>query len=188
MKRHDTHGNAPPRAGHAQATRANEHDLIDHDRRLLLSVMSLRSAVSVCVAWSAGFVLNTLAVGLVGAQQASQQTHLGAGALYEASRQVAAEQARRAETDAIAQARRSLPPVAAGPDPLPPGLPGVSGLRSGLRDDPPFGTGYEKRMARAAAAAGLAVGSPSRPAVAGAAAGGAGAAAHAGGQGGRGRR
>ena len=118
----------------------------------------------------------------------AQQPRLGAGTLFESSRQVAADQAHQAESDVAAQVRKSLPtaamPTAAGIR----DLQGDSGQGRGTSDSP-FGTGYERRMERAAAAAGLSVGSPSSPAAAGAAAGGgAGVGAHAGGQGsGRGR-
>ena len=119
----------------------------------------------------------------------AQQPQLGKGALFQASRQVAADQARQVEGSVA-------PPLRQAPSVAPSGMaPVLRELQAGgpNRDaqDSPFGTGYERRMERAAAAAGLADGTPARPAAAGAAAGGAGAAAGAqvGGQGsGRGRR
>jgi hypothetical protein len=127
----------------------------------------------------------SLGLSLSGAGLAyAQQPRLGAGALFESSRQVAADQARQAESSVAAQASKSLPGVPTGQ------MAGLQGLSNNGAQDSPFGTGYERRMERAAAAAGLSVGSPARPAAAGAAAGGgAGAGAQAGGQGsGRGRR
>lgn len=119
----------------------------------------------------------------------AEQRRLGAGALFESSRQAAADQARQTEAGAAAQVRKSLPAVPnAGRGGL--GLQGPQGQEQGLAgtQDAPYGTGYERRMERASAAAGLSIGSPSRPSAGGAAAG-AGAAGGGGGQGsGRGRR
>lgn len=130
----------------------------------------------------------TLALAGLGTVHAEQR-HLGAGALFESSRQAAADQARQTEAGAAAQVRKSLPAVSGSAlDGL--GLPGSQGREQGRAgtQDAPYGTGYERRMERAAAAAGLSIGSPSRPSAGGAAAG-AGAAGGGGGQGsGRGRR
>ncbi len=125
----------------------------------------------------------------IGGTAGAQQPRLDRGTLLEASRQVAADQARLLE-GSVAPPLRQTPSVPSTGD-----TPALRRLQTGgpSREvqDSPFGTGYERRMERAAAAAGLTEGAPSRPAAAGAAAGGAGAAAgaHAGGQGsGRGRR
>ncbi|MDD4885787.1 MAG: hypothetical protein PHO64_02560 [Thiomonas sp.] len=147
--------------------------------------MFARPALLTRVALHASLGLSLSGMGVA----CAQQPRLGAGALLESSRQVAADQARQAESGVAAQVSKSLPaaatPHAAGMQSLQDG----GGQGRGAQDSP-FGTGYERRMERAAAAAGLSVGSPARPAAAGAAAGGgAGGGAQAGGQGsGRGRR
>ena len=147
--------------------------------------MFSRPAALTRIAVHASLALSLSGLGLA----CAQQPRLGAGALFESSRQVAADQAHQAESGVAAQVSKSLPEAAA---PHAAGIRGLhgDGAQGRSAQDSPFGTGYERRMERAAAAAGLSVGSPSRPAAAGAAAGGgAGGGAQAGGQGsGRGRR
>ncbi|MDY0331042.1 MAG: hypothetical protein RBR52_11155 [Thiomonas sp.] len=152
---------------------------IDHNPCLVLTAMRA------CVPdYRNLFACIGLSLAGVGAA-AAQQTPLNAGALFDSTRQVAADQARQAEAGAAAQVGKSLHSPAVGAQTGLPALQGPPGQHA------PFGTGYERRMERAAAMAGLAVGSPARPAAAGAVAGGAGpgGGSHAGGQGsGRGRR
>jgi hypothetical protein len=152
---------------------------------LVCLAMFSRPALLIRVVMYASLGLSLSDAGLASAQQ----PRLGAGVLFESSRQVAADQARQAESGVAAQASKSLPGAPTGHMAGLQALSGNSPQGHGTQDSP-FGTGYERRMERAAAAAGLSIGSPSRPAAAGAAAGGgAGAGAHAGGQGsGRGRR
>ena len=153
---------------------------IDHNHCLVRTAM--HAFAQSCLRLTVGLGLSL--AGLATAQ--AQQKPLSAGALFDATRQVAADQARQAEAGAAAQAGKSLHSPVAG------AATGLSALQAPHGKEAPFGTGYERRMERAAAMAGLAVGSPARPAAAGAAAGGgagAGGGAHAGGQGsGRGRR
>ena len=185
LKHSVTQRNPPPLPRHRGETGEAKHGGIDHDHCLVRFVMSSRTALFHRIA--AQLSLAPLLAGM--SLAAAQQPQLSKGALFESSRQVAADQARQTESR-VAPPLREVPPAA--PAGIAPALRELTGAGKGHgAQDSPFGTGYERRMERAAAAAGLSGGSPNRPAAAGAAAGGAGAAAgaHAGGQGsGRGRR
>jgi hypothetical protein len=185
LKHSVTQGNQARLAGHPGETRADKHDGIDHVHCLVHPTMFARPALVTRVALQASLGLSLCGMGLASAQQ----PRLSAGALFESSRQVAVDQAQQAESGVAAQVSKALPAAAMPPAVGLRGLQGDGGQGRGATDSP-FGTGYERRMERAAAAAGLSDGAPARPAAAGTAAGGgAGAGAHAGGQGsGRGRR
>lgn len=180
-----TRRNPPQPAGHRGETRRANHVDIDHDHCLVRFAMFSRPVLLLCIAASASLGPLLAGKGLASAQE----THLNKGALFESSRQAAADQARQTESSVAGLLRQAQPVAPKGIAPVLRELQG-DGRGHGTQDSP-FGTGYERRMERAAAAAGLSNGSPSRPAAAGAAAGGAGAAAgaQADGQGsGRGRR
>lgn len=185
LKQSVTQRNPGDVAGHPGETLVVKHVGIDHDHCLVRFTMSCRPALFRRIVASASLVPLLASMGLACAQTSS----LGKGALFESSRQVANDQARQIESGAAAPLRQVQPPVATGIAPAFQELQG-GGQNHGAQDSP-FGTGYERRMERAAAAAGLSAGSPARPAAAGAAAGGAGAAGggQPGGHGsGRGRR
>jgi hypothetical protein len=159
-----TRRNPPQPAGHRGETRRANHIDIDHDHCLIRFAMLSRPVLLLCLAASASLGPLLAGMGLASAQQ----TPLDKGALYESSRQVAADQARQTESG-IAGFLRQAQPVA--PTGIAPVLRELQGARRGHgTQDSPFGTGYERRMERAAAA-GLSNGSPSRPAAADAAAG-----------------
>ncbi|MGA8008484.1 MAG: hypothetical protein WCA24_03730, partial [Thiomonas sp.] len=95
--------------------------------------MFARPALLTRLAIHASLGLSLSGMGLASAQQ----PRLGAGVLFESSRQAAADQARQAELGVAAQIRKSLPATSANT------AKGIRGLQDISPEDSPFGTGYE---------------------------------------------